>query len=87
MLWRLDVPLWVNYTMLIKLVKGIAHTINQGYRVLKHIHGRIQPALADQAPGLAKATKQLMNSYEIIKNAVQGIDSIGQTFAGNLRQL
>ena len=67
--------------------KSTAHTIDQGYKVLKHIHGRIQPALADQAPGLAKAAKQIMGSYEATKSAVQGIDSIGQTFAGNIRQL
>ena len=35
--------------------KDIAHTIDQGYRVLKHIHGRVSPALEDQAPGVAKA--------------------------------
>ena len=67
--------------------KNIANTIDQGYKVLKHIHGRIQPALADQAPGLAKAAKKIMGSYEATKSAVQGLDSIGQTFAGNIRQL
>jgi len=66
--------------------KHIANAVDRGYQMFKRIHSAVQPALMDAAPSVAKATKQVMGSYEATRKAVMGADALGQKVAGVVRR-
>ena len=66
--------------------RHFANVVDRGYHMFKKIHSVVQPALTDQAPGLAKAAKQVMGSYESTRKAVMGADALGQRIAGAVRK-
>ena len=66
--------------------KHVFNAVDRGYHMFKKIHSAVQPALLDTAPGLAKAAKQVMGSYESTRKAVMGADALGQRIAGAVRK-
>jgi len=66
--------------------KHVLNAVDRGYHMFKRIHSAVQPALMDQAPSVAKATKQVMGSYEATRKAVMGVDALGQKVAGVVRR-
>jgi len=66
--------------------KHVLNAVDRGYSMFKKIHSAVAPALTDQAPGLAKAAKQVMGSYESTRKAVLGADALGQRIAGAVRK-
>ena len=66
--------------------RHVFNAVDRGYNMFKKIHSALQPALMDQAPGLAKAAKQAMGSYESTRKAVMGADALGQRIAGAVRK-
>ena len=66
--------------------RHIAHALDRGYQTFKKIYPSLQPALANSAPGVAKAAKKAMGSYEGIRAAVQSADEVGQRVVGSIRR-
>ena len=66
--------------------KHVFNAVDRGFNMFKKIHSAVQPALLDTAPGLAKAAKQVMGSYESTRKAVMGADALGQRIAGAVRK-
>ena len=66
--------------------RHVFNAVDRGYNIFKKIHSALQPALMDQAPGLAKAAKQAMGSYESTRKAVMGADAVGQRIGAAVRR-